>query len=147
MYGNEFSKYKNDYFDIDSIMSTFSNIDILETSALDDTLYPLFLPEGTKLTNEERIQTDTGERVILTFEGDKSFLLVEETANTLDEFTIIPTYGEPFQLMDTLGVMTDTSLSWSSNGIEYYLISDVLSHDELIEVAQSIYAIPTISIK
>ena len=140
-------KFKSDYFDIDLIMSTFSNVDVLETSALEDTLYPLFLPEGTKLTNEERIQTDTGERVILTFEGDKSFLLVEETANTLDEFTIIPTYGEPFQLMDTLGVMTDTSLSWSSNGIEYYLISDVLSQNELIEVAQSIYAIPTMSIK
>ena len=140
-------KFKDDYFDIDSIMSTFSVNEVVETSALEDTLYPLFLPEGTKLTNEERIQTDNGERVILTFEGNKSFLLVEETANILDEFTIIPTYGEPFQLMDTLGVMTDTSLSWSSNGVEYYLISDVLSKDELIEVAQSIYAIPSMSIK
>ena len=140
-------KFKNDYFDIDSVMSTFSNDDVVETSVLEDTLYPLFLPEGTKLTSEERIETDNGDRVILTFEGDKSFLLVEETANMLDEFTIIPTYGEPYQLMDTLGVMTDTSLSWSSNGIEYYLISDVLSRDELVEVAQSIYAIPTMSIK
>ena len=60
---------------------------------------------------------------------------------------IIPTFGEPYQLMDTLGVMTDTSLSWTSNGVEYYLISEVMSKDELIEVAQSIYELPVTSIK
>ena len=139
--------FKSDYFDIDSIMSTFEVEEVQETAALEETLYPLFIPDGTKLTNEEKITTDSGERVILTFEGDKSFLLVEETVSTLEEFTIIPTYGEPYQLMDTLGVMTDTSLSWTSNGIEYYIISDVMSQDELVEIAQSIYAIPTISIK
>ena len=69
------------------------------------------------------------------------------TAYVEDEFTIIPTFGEPYQLMDTLGVMTDTSLSWTSNGIEYYLISEVMSKDELIEVAQSIYELPVTSIK
>lgn len=139
--------FKNDYFDIDSIMSTFEIEEVQETAVLEETLYPLFIPDGTKLTNEEKITTDNGERVILTFEGDKSFLLVEETVSVLEEFTIIPTYGEPYQLMDTLGVMTDTSLSWTSNGIEYYIISDVMSQDELVEIAQSIYAIPTISIK
>ncbi len=139
-------KFKDDYFDIDEVMSSF-NEEVIETGVFEDTMYPLFIPEGTKLTNEERIKTDYGERVILTFDGDKSFLLVEETANAEDEFTIIPTFGEPYQLMDTLGVMTDTSLSWTSNGIEYYLISEVMSKDELIEVAQSIYELPVTSIK
>lgn len=140
-------KFSDDYFEIDEIMSTFDIEEVKETSIFEDTMYPLFIPDGTKLTNEERIKTDFGERVILTFEGDKSFLLVEETANVEDEFTIIPTFGEPYQLMDTLGVMTDTSLSWTSNGIEYYLISEVMSKDELIEVAQSIYELPVTSIK
>ena len=40
--------------------------------------------------------------------------------------------------MDTLGVMTSNSLSWTSSGVEYYLASDVMSNDEMIEVAQSI---------
>jgi hypothetical protein len=139
-------KFSDDYFEIDEVMSTF---DISEdvVGVFEDTMYPLFIPEGTRLVNEERIQTDIGERVILTFEGDKSFLLVEETASIEEEFTIIPTFGEPYQLMDTLGVMTDTSLSWTSNGIEYYLISEVMSKDELIEVAQSIYELPITSIK
>ena len=43
--------------------------------------------------------------------------------------------------MDTLGVMTDNSLSWTSGGIDFYLVSDVMSQDELIEVAQSITGI------
>lgn len=140
-------KFSDNYFEIDEVMSTFEVEKVKETSIFEDTMYPLFIPDGTKLTNEERIKTDFGERVILTFEGDKSFLLVEETASVEEEFTIIPTFGEPYQLMDTLGVMTDTSLSWTSNGVEYYLISEVMSKDELIEVAQSIYELPVTSIK
>ena len=45
--------------------------------------------------------------------------------------------------MDTLGVMTDNSLSWTSNGIEYYIVSDVLNQNELVEVAQSINVVQT----
>ena len=106
--------------------------------SLDDVIYPLFLPSGTKLVNEEKVNKDTGERVIMTYDGEKSFLLVEETSDVFDEFTIIPSSGEPFQLIDTLGVMTDNSLSWESNNKEYYLVSDVMSKDEMVEVARSI---------
>ncbi|MBR2246785.1 MAG: hypothetical protein IJ880_07170 [Bacilli bacterium] len=45
--------------------------------------------------------------------------------------------------MDTLGVMTDNSLSWSSNGIDYYIVSDVLNKKELVEIAQSINLVQT----
>ena len=96
------------------------------------------MPSGTKLVDEERVKKDNGERVIMTYEGEKSFLLVEETMDVFNEFTIIPSSGEPFQLMDTLGVMTNNSLSWSSGTTDYYLVSDVMSKDEMIEVAQSI---------
>lgn len=135
--------FKDNYFNLDSIMKTFEEISVFEPSNLEDSIYPLFLPENTKLVNSEKIIIDSGERIIMTFDGDKPFLLVEETANVMDEFTIIPTYGEPYMLMDTLGVMTDNSLSWTSNGIDYYLVSDVMEKDELIEIAQSISVLPT----
>ena len=137
--------FKDKHFDLNAIMKTFSvdDTDVKETTSLDESIYPLMLPSGTKLVNEEKINKDVGERIIMTFEGDKPFLLVEETAKVEEEFTIVPTYGEPFRLMDTLGVMTDNSLSWSSNGIEYYIVSDVLSQEELVEVAQSINVLPT----
>ena len=78
----------------------------------------------------------------MTFSGDKPFLLVQETTSVLDEFTIIPTSGEPYMLMDTLGIMTDNSLSWTSGGIDYYIVSDVMGKDELLEIAQSISSVP-----
>lgn len=137
--------FKDNYFELDTIMGAYSveDDDVKETMQLDSSIYPLVIPTGTKLINEEKIKKDVGERVILTFDGDKPFLLVEETASTMEEFTVIPTYGEPYQLMDTLGVMTNNSLSWTSNGIEYYIISNVLEQDELIEIAQSINVLPT----
>ena len=137
--------FKDDYFELDAIMSTYtvSSDATEEVMGLDEAIYPLVIPEGTKLISEEKVKKDVGERVIMTFDGDKPFLLVEETAATLEEFTVIPTYGEPYQLMDTLGVMTSNSLSWTSNGIEYYIVSDVLEQDELIEIAQSINVLPT----
>ncbi len=137
--------FKKNYFELDTIMkSSVIDDDItIKTSSLDDTIYPLVVPTGTKLTNEEKVEKDKGERIIMTFDGEKPFLLVEETANIEDEFTIVPTYGEPYRLMDTLGVMTDNSLSWTSNGIEYYIVSDVLNQEELVEVAQSINVVQT----
>ncbi|MBQ8131754.1 MAG: hypothetical protein IJ193_04620 [Bacilli bacterium] len=139
-YSPSFSK---DYFDLEKIMGSQKMEDTKETAELEDTIYPLILPDNTKLSNEEKIKKDRGERILMTFEGDSPFFLVEETANVEEEFTVIPTSGEPYPLMDTLGVMTDNSLSWVSNGIEYYLVSDVLSSEELTKIAESIYALPT----
>ena len=79
----------------------------------------------------------------MTFDGEKPFLLVEETATAEEEMTIIPTYGEPYMLMDTVGAMTDNSLTWTTGGIEYYLVSDVLNQSELLNIAQSINVLPT----
>lgn len=136
-------KYSDDYFELDSIISTDEeepkNTD--EASVLEDVVYPLFLPDGTKLIREEKVDKDLGERVIMTYDGEKNFLLVEETVDVFNDFTVIPSLGEPFQLLDTIGVMTDNSLSWSSGNIEYYLVSDVMSQEELINVAQSIVGV------
>lgn len=114
-----------------------------QSSVLDDIIYPLVLPEGTVLKSEEKVSKTGGERVILTFEGDKPFLLVEETATTEEEWTVIPTAGEPYMFMDTIGALTNNSLTWTSNGIEYYIVSDVMNQDELVEVAGSINVLPT----
>ena len=136
--------FKNNYFEIDTIMSTVSTEEeTVETSAIDDVVYPLVLPEGTKLANEEKVDISGGERVILTFSGDKPFLLVEETVKAMDEFTVIPTMGEPVMFMDSFGVLSDNSINFTSGGINYYLVSDVMNQDELLEVANSINVLPT----
>lgn len=142
----------NDTFDLNKIMGTASeenntdNKENNETSqsskVLENTIYPLYIPTGTVLASEEKIDKTGGERIIMTFEGEKPFLLVEETASIEEEFSIIPTYGEPYLLIDTVGALTDSSISWNSNGIDYYLVSDVMSQDELIDIARSVNVVP-----
>lgn len=132
-------KYNNDFFSIDNMTENVE--EEKSASVIEDVIYPLLLPEGTKLVNEEKVTKSNGERVIMTYDGEKSFLLVEETLDVFNEFTVIPTSGEPYMLMDTIGVVTDNSLSWSSGNMEYYLVSDVMSREELVEVAQSIVGV------
>ena len=134
--------FKKNYFNLNTVMETI-DIKEKETINLEDSIYPLVLPSGTKLKDEEKIAKTDGERVILTFEGEKPFILVEETANVFDEFTIVPTNGEPYILQDTIGVLGDNSLSWTTGGVEYYIVSDVLNQNELIEIASSISSLPT----
>ena len=134
--------FKKNYFDLDTVMDK-NKISEKETMKLEDSIYPLVLPSGTKLSNEEKVSKAGGERVILTFEGEKPFLLVEETANVFEEFTIVPTNGEPFILQDSIGVLGENSLNWTSAGIEYYMVSDVLNQNEMIEIASSISSLPT----
>ncbi len=122
--------------------NTTTNTNSNTTASINDIVYPMYLPTNTYLTNQQKVETDSGERLILTFGGDKPFMLIEETAAISDEHIIVPTSGDITQLIDTIGVVNDNSLNWVSNGIEYYVISDVASTDELLDVARSISVLP-----
>jgi hypothetical protein len=102
----------------------------------------MYLPVNTYLTNQERMSTEDGERLILTFTGDSSFTLVEETAvyDAIPE--IIPTYGDVELIGSSLAVVNDNSVNWFDNGIEYYVVSDVMSTEELLDVVKSISVLP-----
>lgn len=136
--------FDESFFQINSIINTSENTDsdkeekTEKTSTIEDIIYPLYIPSGTVLTGEEKVSKTDGERVILTFGGEKPFTLVEETVVPLSEFTVIPTYGEPYLLIDTVGALSNNSINWISNGIEYYIVSDVMNQNELIEVAKSV---------
>ena len=103
---------------------------------IEDIVYPMYLPLNTYLSNQDTVATEAGERVIMTFSGDTPFLLVQETAkmnNTTDFVN-----GDPYLILDTIGAVTDYSVSWINNGVEYNVVSDSMNIDELISVAQSI---------
>lgn len=144
--------YDENYFEINSIINESNqqddnknNSDKSEkTSTLDDIIYPLYVPTGTSLTKEEKVSKTDGERIILTFGGNKSFTLVEEVAVVNDELTVVPTYGEPYMLLDTVASLSSNSLNWVSNGIEYYIVSDVMNQNELIKVAESLITVSSL---
>ena len=113
-----------------------------ETATIDDIIYPMYLPVNTYLTNQERVATPDGERLILTFTGDSSFTLVEETVSYSTRPEIIPTYGDVELIGNSLAVVNDNSANWFDNGIEYYVVSDVMSTEELLHVVKSISVLP-----
>ena len=163
------TEFNNTYFDLNSILDTESVVEgntddtnssnnnetqepgdvtangnevTKETATIDDIIYPMYLPVNTYLTNQERVATEDGERLILTFTGDRSFTLVEETVTYSDRAEIIPTYGDVELIGNSLAVINDNSANWFDNGIEYYVVSDVMSTEELLQVVKSISVLP-----
>lgn len=105
-------------------------------SKIEDIVYPMYLPLNTYLSNQDKVSTEIGERVIMTFSGDKPFILVQETADVTKTTDFVD--GDPYLILDTIGAVTDYSVSWINKGVEYSVVSDTLNVDELIQVAQSI---------
>lgn len=108
------------------------------SNILDSVIYPLYIPNQTYLSNSEKVDTDDGNRVILTFAGDKNFVLIEEVASVANEFEIIPVYGDPVMLSDTIAAKSANSLVWTSEGLSYYLTSSDLSTEEMVTIAESL---------
>lgn len=138
----EYIDYKKSFsesnFELNTIINTSENTDAKTSQTIKEAIYPLYIPTGTVLKDEEKVMKTDGERIILTFSGEKPFTLIEETVVKENEFTVIPTYGEPFMLIDTVGSLSQNSINWTSNGLEYYIVSDVLSQNELIDIAKSV---------
>ena len=138
--------FNDTYFRVEENMKTNETF-TQTTSKIENITYPLYIPENTFLSNKEVIKLDNGERVILTFKGEYPFMLIQETVSKEKEFITIPTLGEPCLFADTVGAMSDQSISWISNGVEYYVTSEVIGGEELLNVAKSIGALPVATVK
>lgn len=141
------TKFDDNYFDVNSYISTNSNENTLEENnksevtdssslKIDEIVYPMYIPTDTFLSSQNVVETDDGERAILTFSGESSFTVVQETLHNDDTLQYV--YGDPYLILDTIGSITDSSVSWISNGIEYSVVSENLDSEELLTVAQSI---------
>jgi len=116
--------------------TTETNESETTSNILEDIIYPLYVPTDTYLSTSDKISTDVGNRVILTFAGEKPFMLVEEMSVKSEEFEIIPVYGDPLMMADTVGAMSANSLYWTSNNFDYYIKSERLSGEELLTIAE-----------
>src|SRR5574344_285080 len=108
------------------------------SSALDEIIYPLYIPNETYLTTKETVATESGNRAILTFAGSKDFVLIEEPTVANKEFSTIPVYGDPIMMNGAVAALSGNSLYWTMNDVDYYLAGSDLSTSELLSVANSI---------
>ena len=130
--------FKDDYFKLESLIDDNCCKEEQSSKEIDDIIYPLYLPSNTYLNSKDVVKTDEGNRVILTFTGDSPFTLVEEVAAPSDEFEIIPVFGEPMLLSQTMGALSNNSLYWTSNNIDFYISSSKLSSTQLLTIAESV---------
>lgn len=94
---------------------------------------------GSELVEESEVETENGERVIMTFSGEKNFTLVQETQD------VVPTMSAPqmvngqiVNIGHAIGALSENTIEWTSNGNNFVLASEELTKEELIEVAQSV---------
>ena len=131
------ASFNDKYFNVKENMKS-KNTETEETmSTIEDTIYPMYLPSGTYLSGEESIAKEDGERVILTFAGESPFILVQETVKK-EEIDDIPVMGNPSFVLDSVGAVSNNSIDFISNGVEYYLSSDSLTTEEMMQIAESI---------
>ena len=136
------AKFEDNYFDASNYLKQTEETPKEEqkqdttTSKIEDIVYPMYVPVDTQLSGQDIVKTTNGERVILTFSGETPFTVVQETFKDTDTTNYV--YGDPYLILDTVGSITDYSVSWISNGVEYSVMSDNMEIDELLTVAQSI---------
>lgn len=137
-------KIEDDVFNLDKNISLEVEEKELPTGKIEDIIYPMYLPEDTKLTNQQKFNIGNGERVILTFsnEDNKTMTFIQETANN-DE-NIVSVDGNLSHIGDVIGVINEEYLYWNTNGVDYYLISNSIENDQLLEVAKSINTVSVI---
>lgn len=123
-------------FSMNNALETYKNI--LPTFENRSIMYPTYITSGVTLVDEIIKEIGSGKRAIMTFEGTASFTVVEEyleVAEVFEASEII--YGDPIITCSGIAFQTKNTITWHENGIEFFIISDSLSADELYLIANS----------
>ncbi|PAE23114.1 outer membrane lipoprotein carrier protein LolA [Bacillus sp. 7894-2] len=101
--------------------------------------YPQMDMADVKLVDEQEMKTEDGKRVVLTYDGEKSFTLVQEKATVMPTSSVVTSVkGEPVDLGFTIGALSDNTISWTYQGVDYMIASNDLSPEEMSDIARSV---------
>ncbi|WP_138419005.1 LolA family protein [Aquibacillus sediminis] len=142
-------EFAEDTFEIENNMtSSLFGIPVMaeeeETESNQDfsVLYPTE-KMGAELAESKEVNLENGKRVTLTYEGERHFTLVQERVDAYPTTAASPktvAEAEPVSIDGTMGALTDKSLEWTMDGVNYYLASEELTKEEMLEVAGSVEA-------
>jgi outer membrane lipoprotein-sorting protein len=133
---------KND-FDMKKNM-TGAQLEMPVTANVADSEFTVTYPtaaaeKGAELVEEKEVKTDNGKRVVLTYDGEKSFTLVQEKSTVVPAVTVSTTVNGDIQdLGFTVAAMTDRTITWTYDGVDYMLASNDLTPEEMTEIARSV---------
>ena len=99
--------------------------------------YPTVQWEGVTLLDEEAMKTENGTRSFMTFGDAKAYTIVQERAVRAENSLPVSIEGDPVDLGFAVAALTDKSIRWESDGIAFFIASETLTREEMIEVALS----------
>ncbi|HEX5564618.1 MAG TPA: outer membrane lipoprotein carrier protein LolA [Sporosarcina sp.] len=102
--------------------------------------YPSLNWEGVTLVDEVNVKTNEGTRAFLTYGGKKDFVIVQEPSLPTPPKMHVSVEGDPVDLGFTVAALTDKSIRWEYGGVSFFLASETLTKDEMIQVASSMVA-------
>lgn len=137
-------KFNDDYFEVDANMKT-----ALETSqdvgATSEDL-PLFPANATieSTLKDQTTATVNGKSVhILTYDGAKPFTVIQRLLEKNKDTVVEVVNGEIIDILGGMGIYESKTLKYCYNGVEYKIFSDVLTKEEMIEVANGMEVVIT----
>ncbi|OXS74568.1 LolA family protein [Domibacillus enclensis] len=86
---------------------------------------------GAELSEEVKIDS----RIVLTYEGEKPFTLIEQPVSSAGEEGIVAASGSLVDMGFTAGESADGSLEWIYDGVKFMLASDQLTEAEMEQIA------------
>lgn len=101
--------------------------------------YPTVKIQDVVQTGEKTVKAADGNQVVLTFTGkEKNFTIIENKAEVSKAVSSILENGDPIDLGFTVGTITDHTVAWTYEGVDFLLASNNLTKEELIQVAGSV---------
>ncbi len=129
--------FKEGYFDVAYNMEEARKNLSSSTMAKDEDL-PLY-PAGADVScvlKEETVSSVNGESVhILTYEGNKSFTIVQKILTPYEEMNTSLVDGTMVDVLGTVGFVNGHYLTYEYNGVGYSIYSTSLSVAEMVEIA------------
>ena len=132
--------FEDDYFNVDVNIKD-SRTNSIYTNAVSEEELP-FLPVNTEVSSslkESSTYEINGETYyILTYEGAKPFTLVQRLLSDSEQVLTNNIDGKLVDLINGWGIYHDGILTYCYNSVEYNIYSDVLTLDEMIELANGV---------
>lgn len=133
--------FEADDFAMEKNMETLGEIPTVAGMSEEDSFtvfHPLFTAGADALGRKE-VNLGNGKRVILTYGGDKSFTLVQEKRLDVPALnTPKAVDGEIVNLGFAVAALSEQTIEWTLDGVDYRIASDTLTKEEMVEVAQSV---------
>lgn len=132
--------FSDDYFDVDMNIEE-SRTNSTYTNAVTEEELP-FLPVNTEvestLKESSTYEINGSTYYILTYEGSKSFTMVQRLLEDKEEVVMNDIDGQLVDLINGWGIYHDGILTYCYNSVEYNIYSDVLTLNEMIELANGV---------